>query len=273
MTRIAAPALVVLVVVTTLLGLYGWNRSGEPRLVATLTERELPRQQYFLESDEDPHSALQIAADRRHDPLDSLNWLPESRLRAIGFPFNVTAGAPEAADIYAKTPARLAWVAFEMDGPAWRDIERRRALRAEANQERERRLESRLVPVDAGPELDELLARYPSGHVILKAVIGMNFLPPDRGGPLVYGTLREIIPSRVTVPSHLRPALEALAPEAAPAQASPRYEAEVAIGRLGVPYLRSLRPAQAAGAELRTRAPLSAFSFQRRWHSAESHRR
>jgi hypothetical protein len=253
MTRITAPALVVLIVVAGLLGLSGWNRSGEPRLVVTVTERELTRQWGPQRPDEDPRRRLTIQTAPRYDPLDSLNWLPESRLRAIGFPFSVTAGAPEAADTYAKTPTRLAWVAFELDGPAWRDMERRRALRADLQPEWERRLPSRLVPVDAGPELDELLARYPSGHLILQAVIGVNFLPPDRGGPLVYGTLQQIVPSHLTVPSHLRPALGALAPETAAAQASPRYEADVAIGRLGVPYLRSLRPTRAARAELRTK--------------------
>jgi hypothetical protein len=250
MTRIAAPALVVLIVVAALLGLAGWNRSGEPRLVVTLTERELPRQ-WWQAADEDPGSALQIQTEIRHDPLDSLNWLPEARLRAIGFPFSVTVGAPEAADIYARTPPRLAWVAFELDGPAWREIERRRALQRPPDQFQQRRLQSRLVPVDAGPEFDRLLAKYPSGHLILQAVIAVNFLPPSHGGPLVYGTLSQMVPSRIAVPKEMRVVLDSLAPDANANPAVSRYEAEVAIGRLGVPYLRSLRPPQAARAELR----------------------
>lgn len=239
MTRIAAPALTVLIVVATLVGLAGWNRSSEPRLVVTLTERELPATRGVQTPDEDPYRQLRIEIDYRVDPLDARNWLPESRLREIGFHFNVPVGAPEAADTYEKAPARLGWVAFEVDGPAWRDIERRRALQPETEAFRRGRLQSRLVPVDASAEFDPLRERYPSGHLILRAVIRLMFLPPERGGPLVYGVVREIVPSRIAVPSHLRPTLDALSPQ--DADAKPRYEADVAIGRLGVPYLRRLR--------------------------------
>jgi hypothetical protein len=250
MTRVAVPALVALIVVATLLGYAGCNKSGEPRLLLTLTERELPRLSMVESTDEDRGRRLRIAVNARHDPLDSLNWLPESRLRALGFPFSVTAGAPEAADTYSKTPPRLGWVAFEFDGPAWRDIERRRALQPDTSSQPG--LQSRLVPVDAGPDLDAMLAKYPTGHLILQAVIHVNFLPPDRGGPLVYGTLGRVIPSQLTVPSHVRQVLDEQAGDPA-GRVAARYEVDVATGRFGVPYVRSLRPMQSPVTERRTK--------------------
>src|SRR5688500_15583643 len=92
MTRVAVPALVVRVVVATLVGVAGWNRSGPPRAVVTLTERELPMPWETSAADEDPGRQLLIEINRRDEPLDALNWLPQSRLRAIGFPFSVAAG-------------------------------------------------------------------------------------------------------------------------------------------------------------------------------------
>ena len=242
MTRIAAPAMTIVIVVIAFSGLVGWNRSGQPRLVATLTERELPQSWNAPGLDDKSGRQLRIEIEYRHDPLDSRNWLPELRLRAIGFHFNVPMGAPEAADTYAKTPTRLAWVVFELDGPAWRDIERRRALQPEAQPAQQRQLQSRLVPVDAGPDFETLLARYPTGHLILRAVVGLTYLMPEHGGPLVYGAIRKIVPGEIAVPSHLRAVLDALPARVEAGPPLPRYEAELAMGRLGIPYLRGVRP-------------------------------
>lgn len=239
MTRIAVPALLVVVTVVALVGAAGWNRSGEPELVIGLTERELPLARPGAAPGDDPGARLRIAYEYRHDPLDARNWLPEARLREIGFPFHVPVASPQAPETYDRVPPRVAWVVFEYDGPQWRDIARRRAVADTALPPPVG--SSRLVPVDAGLDFESLRARYPSGHLIVRGIVGLAYVPPARGGPMLHGVLREVVPPVVAVPYALRAVVEGLAPTAGSGTVEPRYEAELAIGSLGLPYLRSLR--------------------------------
>jgi hypothetical protein len=242
MTRVAVPALIVMVAVATLVAAGTWNQSGEPKLIITLTERELPMRSVSPATPgDDPGLQLAIAYEVRPDPIDARNWLPESRLREIGFGLNVPAGAPEAADVYDKLPPRLAWAALEYDGPAWRDIERRLALRLAQDERHGLQVRSRLVPVDAAPDFDTLRARYPSGHLLVHALIGVIYVPPSNGGPLLYGVLRDIAPQTIAVPQRLRGVFDNVRAREG-TEFGPRYEAEIAVGRLGLLYLRSARP-------------------------------
>lgn len=235
MTRVALPALIVLLLVTGMLVVSGWNRSGTPPLSVTVTERELV---LVDRGDDDLTDAdLRIAIAPRHDPLDAQNWLPEATLREIGFPFNVAAGAPTAAEVYRNVPPRTAWVVLEYNGPAWRDIERRRAV-AEPRADQETREMSRLVPIAAGVDAEALRARYGANHLVVRGVVGLNFLPPSAGGPLLYGTLRRLIPERVALDAALR---ERLA-QPGDGDAPTRYDADLAVGHLGLPYVRDVRP-------------------------------
>jgi hypothetical protein len=237
---VALPGLLVLVTVMAFLGAAGWNRRGEPQLTIVLTERELPLAHANAAPGDDPGARLRIAYQARHDPLDTRNWLPESRLRALGFPFNVPPGAPQAVDAYDRVPPRLAWVVFEYDGPQWRDIERRRAL-VEPSAVPAGVIHSRLVPVDVGLDLQVLRGRYPTGHLILRGVIGLSYLSAQQGGPLLHGHLRAVVPSAVAVPYELRAVLAGLEPAARGGSAEPRYEGDLVVGTLGLPYLRALR--------------------------------
>lgn len=236
MTRVAMPAVIVVVTVASFVGAAGWNRAGEPSLAIVLSERELPLD-YAAEPGEGPGPRLRITYQDRHDPLDARNWLPESRLREIGFAFPVPAGAPQAVEAYRRVPPRLAWVVFEFDGAQWRDIERRRAMTDAPADPGVERLPSRLVPVDAGPDFETLQARYPAGHLILRSVILLSYVPAARGGPLVHGVLREVVPATLAVPDHLRAQVAELAADERARRAS-RYEVELAIGSLGLPYVR-----------------------------------
>ena len=240
MTRVALPALLVLVTVAAFVGAAGWNRSGEPELVIVLTERELPLARANAAPGDDPGARLRIAYEYRRDPLDARNWLPESRLREIGFPFNVPVASPQAADAYRRVPPRVAWVVFEYDGPQWRDIARRREM-AETLDVPVPIMPSRLVPVDAGLDFDQLRARYPSGHLIVRGLIGLAHVSAANGGPMLHGVLREVVPAVVSVPYAFRAIVDNLAPTAGSGAVEPRYEAELAIGSLGLPYVRSLR--------------------------------
>jgi hypothetical protein len=240
-TRVALPALLVLVTVAAFVGAAGWNRSGEPALVLVLTERELPLRRANVAAGDDPGVRVRIAYESRHDPLDARNWLPETRLREIGFPFSVPVTSPHAVEAYDRVPPRIAWVVFEFDGPQWRDIERRRAM-ADPSPGRAPAMRSRLVPVDVGLDFDLLRGRYPSGHLIVRGVIGLAYVPASRGGPLVHGVLRELVPSAVSVPYASRGIIDGISQTVGDGVVEPRYEAELAIGSLGLPFLRSLRP-------------------------------
>jgi hypothetical protein len=238
MTRIAIPAVVTLLSVVSLIGASGWNRSGNPRLRITLTERELPLTR--IPGERHPGVQLRIEYQPRRDPLDARNWLTEERLRRLGFAFTIMPGAPEAADTYSRALPNIAWAAFEYDGPVWRDIERRQALEPETP-ERRYPIKSRLVPVDASLDADTLLARYPSGHLVLRASIDLGYIGPKEKGPLVYGYIRNLIPPHITVPHQLQDRFTALAN----VNDTPRYEVDLALGRLRIPYVTDVRNTKA----------------------------
>jgi hypothetical protein len=242
MIRVALPALIAMMAVAGFVGAGSWNASGEPGLVITLTERELELPFRINPGDEDPGLMLRIRYDARNEPLESRNWLSEQRLREIGFDLHVPAGSPDAVSAYDHVPARVAWVAFEYDGPQAREIERRRALTASHEPTRHgQRMWSRLVAVDAAASFDVLRARYPSGHLIMRGVIGLWYRNADNGGPIVHGHLREVVPQRVAVPHRLRDLFEGLRSAIQDSASEPRYEIDLAIGRLGLPYVVGVR--------------------------------
>ena len=248
MIRIAIPALTALIAVASFVGLAGWNRSHEPLPSLTLTEREMPLSTQLVTVEDGDGLQLPLVHQWRSDALDARNWLPEAKLRALGFPLNVPVGDPSAYQVYSDLPPRLAWVVFEYGGPAWQEIERRRAVQRQEAW-RVRWADSRLVPVDAGLDVHVLRGQYPTGHLIVRGVIAINFLGSSSGGPLVYGALREIVPSVVTPPRELIPTLIGLAPFSIPPtrpeeprpELVPRYEVEVGVGRLGIPFIKGIR--------------------------------
>jgi Domain of unknown function (DUF4824) len=249
MKRLLLPAIATLLAVVSLVALSGWNRSDAPRLRLTLTERELSLPYISATEDEDLGLQLRLLYAWRFEPLDARNWLTEERLRALGFALDVPPGAPEAREAYERALPRLAWVAFEYGGEAWRAIERQRALERErqiqmmpeASRHLARTEETRLVPVDADLDLDRLLMRYPHDHLIVRASIELGL--SSGPNPIIYGRIRHLVPSQIAVPRRLRGRLGGLSESPAPADAiiPPRYEVDVALGRLGVPYISDVR--------------------------------
>ena len=150
--------------------------------------------------------------------------------------------APDAELAYGRALPRIGWVVFEYGGPAWQDIERRRQVPSAHERHRPPIDPSRLVPVDAGPDLDALAARYPSGHLIVRATIGLRYLRPDQQGPLVYGVIERLHPAAVTVPLGLHDRLAGLTrDQRVGTTRPPRYEVDLGVGRLGVPYVRDIQ--------------------------------
>ncbi len=257
MRRIVVPGAAALLTVVAFVTLSGWNRSAPPRGQITLSERELRLwNSPSPDSGDDTGVQLHIEIQRRDDPLEARNWLTEARLRSLGFALDVAPGAPEAERTYTRMLPTIAWVALELNGPAWREIERRLALQPDALQRHGSVPEaSRLVPVDASLDADTLLARYPAGHLVLRASIELAFVPPANKGPLVYGRIRQLIPSQVSVSRGWRDQLLRHA-----AAAPVRYDVELALGRLGIPYvtgISNVRNQVAAGTSPRKNPPES----------------
>jgi hypothetical protein len=246
--RLLVPLMVLLATMAGLLGCGAWNR-GEARQRLTLTERELrlpwPLRHATVE-DEEGQLRLAIEWQRRDGPLDERNWLTEDKLKAIGFDLSIPAGNPDAERHYQRALPKLAWVVLEYDGPAWQEIDRRRRLRASDVTVRAVVGMSRLVPIDAGPDREALMLRYANARtLIVPAVFQVSYLSPTTtGGPLVYGQVQSLVTTEVTVPRRVRAELadfrdRALDPDSTPP--GPRFEVDVAVGRLGFPWVIDLR--------------------------------
>jgi hypothetical protein len=237
MSRLVAAALVLLMTVGGLLGAAAWNRTGEAQSIV-LTERELRLPWWWPSDSRSPRLGIQWQP--RSEPQDARLWLSESTLAALGFTLGVPAGAPEAADVYGRSLPRLAWVAFEVDGPAWRTIEQRRTMKADGFAAGWRS-ESRLVPIDAAPDPRTLVRRYTGQRVVaLPAVVRMRYATTDKTGPAVWAEVTSLVSADVSVPAHLRRRL----PPDAPARddRAPRYEVTLRVGRLGALWVEDIRP-------------------------------
>ena len=246
MRRVVVPAVLIVILTATYAGMAAYNRAGAPLITLALTERELALPWVPADTGDHPGVRLRVVVDYRPEPLDAQNWLTMERLSALGFNVALPAGAPEAELHYRRALPRPAWVVFEYDGPAWQMRARRRAVSARAHD----REWSRLVPVDAGPERDVLAVRYKDGrHLMLAGVIALGFLSPADGGPLVYGRLESLVSPNVRVPVGMAQVLEGLTPPqperpdtaVADTPPVPRYEVDLAVGGLGLPYIRDVR--------------------------------
>jgi hypothetical protein len=238
-SRLIVASLVLLATIGALVGAAAWNRSGDVQSLE-LTERELwlPWTGWRDESDEaEPNLRLRIHWQPRDDPQDARLWLTDAKLEAIGFSTGVPAGAPEAEEFYGRSLPRVAWVAFEFDGPAWRQMAPALAMTMKG-EELER--QSRLVPIDAGPERAPLVDRHRGGPVIvLPAILRMRYRADPQRGPSVWGAVDRLAISDVSVPLALRAPLRQFrtrdtAPFAAPfPPPAPRYRVRLQVGPLG----------------------------------------
>lgn len=258
MIRVVVPAVTIVALVAAVSGLAAWNRAGAPLVTITLTERELALPFEGGPPDEPGVELRFVVEDGRGDALDALNWLPPATLTALGFDLSVPVGSPAAPRAYQRALPRPAWVVFEYDGAAWQAL----ATRPEVAVRAERR--SRLVAVDAGPALAPLVERYGDGrHVVLPALVGLSFVPPGLGGPMVHGVLGRLTPATLRVPPEMAGVLASLAsrptarrrvpaePEAAQEPMAgaeepqpPRYTVDLAVGRLGLPYIVAVKPVE-----------------------------
>jgi hypothetical protein len=110
-------------------------------------------------------------------------WLSRPQLAAIGFDVSIDPASADAASAYARQLQRRAYVVL-----ALRDDHRSR---------------SRLVPIDAGPDRDRLLAKYPSGstHIVTAGIVEIRRNVFPGGLPYEDGFLANIDPRGIHIPS------------------------------------------------------------------------
>lgn len=148
-------------------------------------------------------------------------WMTREMLAGLGFDLAVDPGDPRAELHYRRQLSRRAFVAFELDGPAWQAVmaEREAVLRgADAPPGLSERppaetfgVISRLVPVDAARDAGVLAQRYPDprSHLITAAVVRIALFALPRQAPYVGGVLADIDPRRIQVPSEFAALLPA----------------------------------------------------------------
>jgi len=251
MSRLAVAALMLLLTVGGLFAAAAWNRGGDVQSIV-LTERELA----LPWSWPSPRGAvrLRFGWQSRADPQDAKLWLTDQKLRELGFAMEVLPGSPDAERVYGRSLPRVAWVAFEQDGPAWRALEQRLEMNEAANRFQTRPDDrSRLVPIDAALDLEPLRRRYQGQTVIvLPAIIQIRFRTTPKEGPSVWGDVTELVTPEVTVPAALRSRLPAEARRTVtsldPSGVTPtdleppRYRVELRVGRLGAVWVEDIEP-------------------------------
>lgn len=245
MSRLVVAALVLLLTVGALFGAAVWNRGGDMQTIV-LTERELSLPWWWSNDAAVTRGPLRLTFEweQRGHPQEARAWLTDMKLAELGFATGVPAGAPEAAAFYGRALPRTAWVAFEFDGPAWREIAQRLALLNESAW----RLatSSRLVPIDAAVERDVLLRRYENAPVVvLPAIIGLRYDNVPTQGPSVWGVVQSLVQPGVAVPRRLHERLAPFRGTTARSDgrvpAGPRYEVQLGVGRLGGAWVQEIR--------------------------------
>ncbi len=264
-----------LVLLTNLLVLMGaaWNRSGEPEAVIRLTERELP---IAHQPDEDTGLSLTMSYGEAWD----LAWLDRSKLETLGFDGNVEPPAKEPGARQREQLPRRGFLVLEHGGEAWRswlagkqqELEetRRKAESGQISQpmlqdreelfRKEPLARSRLLPVDAGPDPEELRGRYPQRDrfLILPAVFSIRFdwrwnlEIEGYDPPVLRGAVSHLLVRRVHVPRGPAERLRSWLRDQEPWPASvysvkssspePRYTVTLRVGRRYEPWIEDVAP-------------------------------
>jgi len=149
------------------------NRMGAPDAVITLTEREF---YFYMSPSSDDDSGVTLHLDWAADTYNfaTNRWLDRQKLEQLGFNSSMKAAKPTADEFYRRQRPRVAFVAVEYNGPAWRalqeDYEQNRAAR-EARHENtfpeQGPHDSHLVAIDADLNASSLRRRYPDGTSVL----------------------------------------------------------------------------------------------------------
>jgi hypothetical protein len=237
------------------------NRVGEPEATIRLTERELP---LSYGAEEDTGIALNLRVNR--DGVEQ--WLDQAKLESLGFDCSPPITAEAAQFHYERQLPRDAFVVLEYEGKAWaawlegqkRELDhsaervRLGELTAEAmekergRQEKRRQENSRLFPVDAGPDAAGLRSEYPdrSNFVIVPAVFAIEVERSydDEGErwevEFLRGRISEILVATIHVSSKHRARFESMTPRQSRIEDSPvepRYAVTLTFGKRYEPWV------------------------------------
>jgi hypothetical protein len=271
-TLVAGLALIALTNAIALGGV-GWNRSGEPESVLTLTERELWEPYRYGFGREE--GGLQLILRWRALPRDpdvalygefqgAPEWLDEAKLKELGFDVSPPPATRRASWRYDRQLPRETLVVLEFDGPAYQKaLERARERAAKeaakgaatgktgpgtpAEQtatflKNEETANSRLFAVDTGRDARALRAKYPdrARYVIVQGKVRASYLFGRNQVARWTGYIESIQNGQINVPLEFRRAIErAPRPVPRPAAAAdrPAFEATVAFGRRFEPWI------------------------------------
>jgi hypothetical protein len=268
--------LVLAVNVVVLAGV-AWNRSGEPEARLLLSERELQSERYdWLGRSENSGRSLQLRwriKGQTHE-LFSLwggswrgPWLERDQLSDIGFTDSELAIDPQRR--FRVVPARQAWVAFELDGPAYaaaRELSKSELEAAQAaslaargdrdtseqlqeaqrNWTQERTRASRLFAIDVDRDHDALRSRYSdrSRYLIVRASIEVGFSGGGQSPERVYGYIDRLHLADVHVPRDWHREVDEVARMHEGLSPAVGFEAVVVFGRRLEPWIESLHTVQ-----------------------------
>lgn len=256
---LAGAGLIVLSNAVVLAGA-AYNRSGQPRAVLELSERELALPYRYGSMKEDSGLSLHLRwrANTAYAPVpiafgaDFVPWFDKKKLAELGFDVSDSPRDKHAARRYGRILPRSAYIVFEFNGPAYQAIVKKRresldeakALLAKdaGNQLLAGRVKvakkalddaahhrSRLIGVDAGLDEIALRRRYSdrARYLILPGQVGLAVLNNKLSGVItgVNGTV-------INVPLAVRQAVASR-----PGARRGRYTVRVAYGKRFEPWI------------------------------------
>ena len=261
---VLAVAVVVAGNVVVLIGV-ARNRSGGPRALIELTEREL-----LIPAVEEENTGLSLelrwesGAQRwPHRFEDGSGWFNRQKLQELGYDCRVDPADPAAEKHYQRALPIEAFVVLEFEGEAWRQWlaappepppTRFREPARPPDPERERLSHTRLFAVDVGRDASLLRQKYGDprrflitrGHVRLvrESTTGKSLAAYLRGAIL------EVFLQRINVPLEHRGALDDFRKEPSLAyfarsplgSLEPRYTVTLAIGSRQEPWIVTVQP-------------------------------
>jgi hypothetical protein len=249
-----------------------YNRSGEPQII-TLTENELALPYRYYRAKKE-NSGLKLSMEWRASDFDDsiYYWhsahslkLSEEKLAELGFQ------APEDCVVTksyrgGRDESRKAWIALEYDGPAYakwsqqaeQALEKRFKKNSKgANAKRKKELvkeyendlkrlkyyESHLILIDVALAKEDLLKQYADNQqVLIFAARIDNTSHCDKQNKVLGLSVWQLLPGDVNVPLQHREIFENLPGDSERGyQEPPRYEVDVAVGKLHEPWIMGVR--------------------------------
>lgn len=275
---VAALALIVATNAVVLAGVV-YNRSGEPRAVLHMSERELavPHEWGFESEKSGIALGLQwrvrLTGEDRQRPGrygfshggGVVEWLNAAKLAELGFD---RAALEDPARSERRERQNEVLLVLELEGPAYEEaVAAARAYLAEKEAERSRAPESkkaaedakdarqwlerelhansRLFVVDAGLDEDALRGRYPDRtRYAVTAGRVRPWVDERKGARRVLGYISAVSVDGINVPYQHRPVFERLTQPRrySPEAQLPRFEATIAYGQRLEPWLTEAKP-------------------------------